>query len=349
MNSISIITILIILINSTIIIQGIPDVSNSFLGVDDPGVSHFPLYLGLKMHIRCYTNVTRANQYGPIALFDSGVPFYSTAWVSIIPSVLLNMPSWNISKACFIDRYGYGWSDSAPLPVTTQDYVGRLRESLLVAGLFTGKYILVGWSWGSIFVQTYSMTYPDEVVGILSIDGTDSQWGFIPSNQQVVINFTNTVAYLTNSNSLSEFVNADESYSRSYGWFPNTLREGLGGFTNCSIDASQQIFMTNKFLKTAVQELNIMVISSAILNFTYTLKASPTPLGDLPYVNIYSSYHNDPDWTNRQIHMASLSSNSIAMQFSTGHFYTFDNPTAIVSAISALSNKIAIKLQSTGC
>ncbi|EGG20736.1 hypothetical protein DFA_00599 [Cavenderia fasciculata] len=319
----------------------VPDVSNSYLGAGDPGVSHFPSYLGLKMHIRCYANVTTANQNGPIALFDAGLPFFSTAWVSIIPSVLQNMPAWNISKACFMDRYGYGWSDVSPIPVITQDYVMRLHGSLAVAGL-TGKYILVGWSWGSIFVQTFSLTYPKEVVGILTVDGTDSKWGLIPSNQQAVLVYTDVMRGYINMNNMGTL----EPLARSglvysyYGWLPNELVSS--GYTPCSLNASQEVLLdtTNKFLKTALQEYNIMVISSALLNFTYAIKG-PNPLKDLPYVNVYSSYDTDPEWTTRQTFMASLSSNSLAVQFTTGHFFVFHNPTAIVSGLTALTNKIA--------
>ncbi|EGG15589.1 hypothetical protein DFA_10431 [Cavenderia fasciculata] len=318
-----------------------PDVSNSYLGVGDTGVSYFPSYLNLQMHIRCYSNVTAANQNGPIALFDSGLPFFSTAWVPIIPSVLANMPSWNISKACFVDRYGYGWSNSSTYPITTQEYVVRLRGSLQVAGL-TGKYILVGWSWGSIFIQTYSLTYPKEVVGILSIDGTDSKWGLIPSNQQNVITLSDAVKGYINMNNMGTL----EPLARSgmvgsyFGWLPDALVNS--GYTQCSLTASQDIFLdsTNKFLKTAIQEYNIMVISSAILNFTYTIKSTPTPLKDLPYINIYSSYVEDLEWSNRQTLMTSLSTNSQSFEFTTGHYFPFHNPTAIVSGINALANKI---------
>ncbi|EGG15774.1 hypothetical protein DFA_10617 [Cavenderia fasciculata] len=317
--------------------QTLPDVSTSFLGAGDPGVSHYPSYLGLKMHIRCYSNVTSANQKGPIALFDAGLPFFSTAWVSIIPSVLQKMPSWNISKACFIDRYGYGWSDSAPYPITTQDYVLRLRGSLQVAGL-TGKYILVGWSWGSIFTQVFSLTYPKEVSGIMTIDGTDSKWGFISANQQSIITYTNTyMNYMSMNNmgTLQSYAN-DGNVALGFGYFPNGTV--ALGFTPNSVSSSQQIWLSNKFLKTAVQEFNIMVISSAVLNFTYAVKG-PNPLKDLPYVNIYETIF-DQDWIDRQLFMASLSTNSVAIPFGTDHFFPFTNQGAIISGLTALTNKI---------
>ncbi|EGG19116.1 hypothetical protein DFA_02363 [Cavenderia fasciculata] len=314
-----------------------PKVSDSFLGANDTGVSLFPSYLGLKIHIRCYANVTSANRKGPIALFDSGLPFFSTAWVSVIPSVLENMPAWNISKACFIDRYGYGWSDSSKYPITTQDYVMRLRGSLQVAGL-TGKYVLVGWSWGSIFVQTYSLTYPKDVVGIMTVDGTDSKWGFISSNQQAVITYTDIIRgyiSLNNVGSLESLARADE-ISHAFGWFPSALVST--GFTECSIDATQDIFLNNKFLKAAIQEYNIMVVSSVMLNFTYALKG--TTLKDLPYVNLFASH--DQDWTNRQTYMASLSSNSMTLPVvPIDHFVPLTNPDVIISGLAALSNKIS--------
>ncbi|EGG17384.1 hypothetical protein DFA_08379 [Cavenderia fasciculata] len=314
-----------------------PDVSSSYLGAGDPGVSYLPSYLGLKLHLRCYSNVTTANQNGPIALFDAGLPFFSTAWVSVIPAVLTNMPAWNISKACFMDRYGYGWSDASLYPITTQDYVFRLHGSLQVAGLTGKKYVLVGWSWGSIFVQAFSLAYPKEVVGILTADGTDSRWGFISSNQQAIITYTNTYTNLMTQNSMDTLEPRcrNGEIGLGYGWFPDPLVSA--GYTSESIVSSQDIFLTNKYLKTAIQEYNIMVISSALLNFTYVLKGST--LKDLPYVNIYEAY--DPDWQSRQLYMTSLSSNSAAYLYTTDHFFPFTNSPAIVSGLTALTQRIA--------
>ncbi|EGG22872.1 hypothetical protein DFA_05002 [Cavenderia fasciculata] len=315
-----------------------PDVSNAYLGAGDTGLSYYPSYLGLKMHIRCYSNVTTANQNGPTALFDAGLPFFSTAWVSVIPSVLQNMPAWNISKACFMDRYGYGWSDSAPYPITTQDYVFRLHGSLQAANL-KGKYILVGWSWGSIFTQVFSLTYPKEVAGIMTVDGTDSKWGFISANQQSIITYTNTYMNfmsMNNMGTLQSYAN-DGNVALGFGFFPNG--SVAMGFTPNSVSTSQQVWLTNKYLKTAVQEFNIMVISSAVLNFTYAIKGS-NPLKDLPYVNIYETIF-DQDWIDRQLFMASLSTNSIAVPYATDHFFPWSNGGAIVSGLTALTNKIA--------
>ncbi|EGG24989.1 hypothetical protein DFA_03235 [Cavenderia fasciculata] len=38
--------------------------------------------------------------------------------------------------------------------------------------------------------------------------------------------------------------------------------------------------------------------------------------------------------------MTSLSSNSASFEFTTGYYFPFHNPTAIVSGINALANKI---------
>ncbi|EGG23960.1 hypothetical protein DFA_06098 [Cavenderia fasciculata] len=315
-----------------------PNVANSYLGVGDTGISHYPSYLGLKMHIRCYANVTPANAAGPIVLFDAGLPFFSTAWVSIIPGVLQNMVSWNISRACFMDRYGYGFSDPSIFPILTQDYVIRLRGSLQAANL-VGKYILVGWSWGSIFCQVYSLTFPKDVVGIMTIDGTDSRWGLIPANQQAIIGYTNTYSNFQDELSegtLGPIANAG-GIDISYGFFPNISINS--GYTQCTIEASQKIWLTNKYLRTAIQEFNIMVVSSALLNFTYAIKPAK-PLKDLPYVNIYQD-NGGADWTSRQIFMASLSTNSIAIATPSSHFFPFTNPSSIISSLSLLASKIA--------
>lgn len=76
-------------------------------------------------------------------------------------------------RACAYDRLGYGWSDSAMLPHTIQDYVTELHSLLELAGE-QGPYVMIGHSVGGQCIQKYASAYPTEVIGLVMIDSYSS-------------------------------------------------------------------------------------------------------------------------------------------------------------------------------
>jgi pimeloyl-ACP methyl ester carboxylesterase len=65
-------------------------------------------------------------------------------------------------------------SDPVPMPRTAKDVVADLH-GLLRAAAIPGPYVLVGHSFGGLFVRLYASTYPDEVVGLVLIDSTHEE------------------------------------------------------------------------------------------------------------------------------------------------------------------------------
>src|SRR5262249_61650086 len=57
---------------------------------------------------------------------------------------------------------------------TSRQIVGELRNLLRKAGV-PAPYVLVGHSFGGINVRLYASLYPDEVAGIVLIDGTNEE------------------------------------------------------------------------------------------------------------------------------------------------------------------------------
>jgi pimeloyl-ACP methyl ester carboxylesterase len=64
-----------------------------------------------------------------------------------------------------------GRSDSDPGRHTGADSVRDLHALLEVAGV-PGPYLLVGFSFGGLLAVMYAGTYPDQVMGLLSLDGS---------------------------------------------------------------------------------------------------------------------------------------------------------------------------------
>ena len=60
-------------------------------------------------------------------------------------------------------------SDGAPMPRTAEEAVADLHILLETAGV-PGPYVLVGHSFGGLFVRLYAATYPDEAAGMVLVD-----------------------------------------------------------------------------------------------------------------------------------------------------------------------------------
>ena len=65
-------------------------------------------------------------------------------------------------------------SDPAPMPRTAEDVVADLHALLEHANV-PGPYVLVGHSFGGLFVRLFASTYPDEVVGMVLVDALSEE------------------------------------------------------------------------------------------------------------------------------------------------------------------------------
>jgi len=75
----------------------------------------------------------------------------------------------SISRYCYADRPGIGWSDNAPSPFSAATAASVLSEALARAGE-EGPWILVGAGVGSVYSRVFSSRHGAEVQGLLLID-----------------------------------------------------------------------------------------------------------------------------------------------------------------------------------
>ncbi len=77
------------------------------------------------------------------------------------------------TRFCVYDRAGIGLSEprKPPGPVPAVRVVEDLHALLQGAGI-KPPYVLGGWSLGGFFVRLYTKHYPDEVLGLVTLDGT---------------------------------------------------------------------------------------------------------------------------------------------------------------------------------
>lgn len=72
-----------------------------------------------------------------------------------------------------IEYFGMGFSSESSKPRTCANHVEEIREALAQAG-FSPPYILMPHSASSVYSEYYAAQYPEEVDGIICLDGTST-------------------------------------------------------------------------------------------------------------------------------------------------------------------------------
>jgi pimeloyl-ACP methyl ester carboxylesterase len=75
------------------------------------------------------------------------------------------------ARVCVYDRAGYFASDNGPQPRDSRQMAGELHTLLANAGE-RGPFVLVGHSFGAYTVRVYHALYPNEVAGVVMVDGS---------------------------------------------------------------------------------------------------------------------------------------------------------------------------------
>jgi pimeloyl-ACP methyl ester carboxylesterase len=84
------------------------------------------------------------------------------------------------TRVCAYDRAGMGWSEMGPEPRDAKQISNELHTLLEGAGI-EGPYVLVGHSFGGLYMQTYAARHPDEVAGMALIDSSQpDQFSYQP-------------------------------------------------------------------------------------------------------------------------------------------------------------------------
>jgi pimeloyl-ACP methyl ester carboxylesterase len=101
----------------------------------------------------------------PTVVLEAGGGNAAETWVSVQPEVA------RFTRVCTYDRAGLGQSDPSPSGVrTVQDSVDDLH-ALLAAADISGPIVLAGHSLGGLMVRLYASQYPEDVAGVVLVDG----------------------------------------------------------------------------------------------------------------------------------------------------------------------------------
>ncbi|HEX4241290.1 MAG TPA: alpha/beta hydrolase [Steroidobacteraceae bacterium] len=102
----------------------------------------------------------------PTVVFLSGGAWGAVAWAGVQPGISQH------TRTCSYDRAAMNFSDVGPVrPTPDQDF--RDLAALLERASVSPPYVLVGWSAGGMLARWYADRHPDEVVGLVTVDGSD--------------------------------------------------------------------------------------------------------------------------------------------------------------------------------
>jgi len=112
---------------------------------------------GRRLSINC------VGEGAPTVVFEQGGEGMIFNWAKVQPAIS------RLTRTCFYDRGGFGWSDPPRYPVTAITVTDDLRSLLQTAGV-RGKVVLVGHSIGGFYATMYADRFPDQVAGLVLVD-----------------------------------------------------------------------------------------------------------------------------------------------------------------------------------
>lgn len=110
-------------------------------------------------------NLYCSGEGNPTIVFEAGGNEPGYVWTSLQTKLA------NVTRACWYDRAGVGWSDPPQSPRTSVTVISDLHEVLSRAGV-QPPYVLVGASIGGEYARVYTSRYPHDVAGLVLVDSS---------------------------------------------------------------------------------------------------------------------------------------------------------------------------------
>jgi pimeloyl-ACP methyl ester carboxylesterase len=180
-----------------------------------------------------------------------------------------------------------GWSEMGPEPQDAEQITGELH-TLIKGANIEEPYVLVGHSFGGLYVRTYAARYPDEVAGVVLVDSSSpKQVGHQPVPRD-----------------------SNEPQEQTFAVVPRLARLGVVRLLSELDPASPELPPQQRAQIDALSPSTRQWSTSALefLAPTQTLRLGS--LGNKPLA-VVTAGASEPSWLELQDDLATLSSNSM--------------------------------------
>ena len=148
-------------------------------------------------------------QGSPAVIFEGGFGVGIASWSSVQKDVAA------FSQTVSYDRAGLGQSDLGPKPRSAKQIANELHTALQKSGV-KPPYVMVGHSFGGIYVRVFADMYPNEVAGMVLIDPSQESFNdWLGKHQPDRLKEAERNIANTGEGVKAEFAAVDTSYSQA--------------------------------------------------------------------------------------------------------------------------------------
>lgn len=205
---------------------------------------------------------------GPTVVLEAGASAYSGVWDWVQDQIGQH------TRVLSYDRAGLGFSEATDGPRDAAT-VARELKALLDQSGERGPYVLVGHSYGALFVSEFAELYPREVAGLVLVDGTH------PDQVARSRELDDSMKLFRSMFHLAARA-ADFGVMRFVGVF-SAMAEGLPA---ARIDEAKALYSSSRHLESAARELDAWRETSA--------QARSARFGDYPKLFLSASGPDAP-------------------------------------------------------
>jgi pimeloyl-ACP methyl ester carboxylesterase len=237
---------------------------------------------GHRLHLSC------TGSGSPTVVLEPGAGEMSSNMGWIVPGVARD------TRVCAYDRAGHGWSEPAD---TAQDgsRIATDLHTVLERGHVPGPYVMVGHSFGGLYVLAFAARYPDEVAGMVLVDSTApasvAEAGAASSRDGGTHAIVNRVSALLSA----------------------SARLGLGRLYGQVASSDLPSQSRDEVRATGATEANLRSTIDEYVQANTSMKqaASLDDFAGKPLVVLTAGSGNDAAWAAAQDELATLSTNSV--------------------------------------
>jgi pimeloyl-ACP methyl ester carboxylesterase len=259
----------------------------------------------------------------PVVVIENGAASFSVEWVRVQAEVA------KFTEVCSYDRAGYAWSDRGPAQDTIEQTMDDLQ--LLLRNTVKPPYVLVGASLGAIFTRAYQRRFPEQVAGLVFVDGTHDE----------------AITFMSHGTRSPISVLSAEELRTAYSQYEKEApRPTAGRPDQPPLDRLAPELQRVRYwaFEKLVNEVGLlpkgaMAAESWRQEFTALRRQrlnAAHPLGDVPLVALERGSDTDATWHAQQIELAGLSTaGKLIAVPGSGHMIHLYRPDAVSDAIQA--------------